>query len=637
MMFSNLWLSITATILNGVLLFMSYIGNSNRFRQSRIFRAIIYVLLGINLSVMLYSLTLRLESYVDLTETVMEWTCSFLIMIMPVLFLEYLNSIFYYDVVRANRSKMLGVLIVISLAATVWLGPVVTCVNRTIILTPGRGGYLFVIPATVFLLFGLWEGVTLKASISARHVWSLRGFFVLCALAVASFMYFRLLSAYGFMASLCPLFCVYTLQGRGVVIDQETGLRSRGAFRTSVGTRMESNSQFRVILIHIRDFSALYAEGNEQDADHLLPRIGEALEQLSDMPVFRVAESSFAILQDDRDEALTQELLIALRSRFSSGIKAGHSNYRIGANVGVLDYPKDIKSMDDLQMAMELLAGGTYGARNEVRLQSLNLSAEKEIREQAGALSKALMEDRMEVWYQPILNTATGRFESAEALIRMKAEDGSYVRPDRFIPAAEQSGLIMRVGRFVLKEVCSFLADPIREELGIRYIEANLSVEECIQETLPEEIRAIMSQFGTDPDSLNIEITETSNDTATELMMTNVSRIHEEQGLSFSLDDFGTGYSNLTRILSMPVGIIKFDRSMLLKAFETENGRIVFERMAKVIHDLGREIVSEGVETEEQAAFVKSLGVEYIQGFYYAKPMGKADYINFLNEQEKAA
>lgn len=201
----------------------------------------------------------------------------------------------------------------------------------------------------------------------------------------------------------------------------------------------------------------------------------------------------------------------------------------------------------------------------------------------------------------------------------------------------QRSGLIIRIGRFVVREVCTFLAEKEREELGVRYIEANLSVEECIQETLPAMLKNALEEYKASPELLNIEVTETADDTVSELMMHNMTLIHENIGIELSLDDFGTGYSNLERVLNMPVGVVKFDRSMLLKAFETEEGRIVFSRLAEAVHNIDRKIVSEGVETKEQADFVKSLGIEYIQGFYYAKPMPKEAYLEFLRAHNGAA
>lgn len=366
-----------------------------------------------------------------------------------------------------------------------------------------------------------------------------------------------------------------------------------------------------------------------------MEKVSSIFRNITSLPTFRLQEDTFAILQDERNELTTQELLINLRARFLSPLHFNKRTVTLHVNACVADLPKVIHTSEDLEILIELLEEHS-NTGVEMELKDLDVEAEKQTREEIRALSRALRENRLEVFYQPILNTATGTFDCAEALIRMKDENGNYIRPDHFIPAAERSGLIIRVGQFVLREVCSLLASDVCKELGIRYIEANLSVEECIQENLPEQLESILAEYHVHPNQLNIEVTETANDTVSELMMQNMSRIHEKLGIELSLDDFGTGYSNLARLLSMPVDIIKFDRSMLLKAFETESGRMVFTRMAQAVHDIGRKIVSEGVETEEQAAFVKSNGIEFIQGFYYSKPLPKDAYLEFVRTQNQS-
>ena len=302
----------------------------------------------------------------------------------------------------------------------------------------------------------------------------------------------------------------------------------------------------------------------------------------------------------------------------------------------VVDLPKQVKTLDDLETVAELLEEKSrHLSEGTISIEALGMAREQELRAEIHALAQALNENRLEVWYQPIRNMKTGKFDCAEALVRMKDGKGGYIRPDQFIPAAEKSGLIRRVGLVVISSVCEFLAEKERKELGIEYIEVNLSVEDAIQEWMPRELQRVMDQYHTDPASLNVEVTETASDAASELILRNMEIVHDEMNVSLSLDDFGTGYSNISRLLSMPVDIIKFDRAMLLKAFESENGRIIFERIAGMVHSIGKKIVSEGVETKEQMEFVHSLGIEYIQGFYYARPMPKDQYIAFLREEAR--
>ena len=635
MFYSSLWLSITALVLDLVLLLLFHAQKASDLRHRRIFLEVLLDLLALNLIGFLYVLILNVIGENPVTDFLIAWLSSLVISIMPMLFLAYINSIFYYDQAQKQADRIMNVLGAATIVLVLVLGPVVTCVHRTILLRPGIGSILVSVPACAFLLLGFIQGYLLKKSVTMRHIWTLRVIFFICIVSILLFLKYRTLSVYGFMMSLCPLLAAFTLEGKGLLVDRDTGMRSLNAYRTSVIVRLENKVPFRLILVHSSNLSAVLAGLDEKSGKKVIDKVASIFRNITTLPTFRINEDTFAILQEEKNEVTTQELLINLRARFLSPIRYDRHTVTIHVNACVTDLPKDIRTIEDLEILTELLEERGTNSGAEMVVRDLDVQAEKQMRQEVRHLSNALRENRLEVFYQPIRNTVTGQFDCAEALIRMKDEAGNYVRPDHFIPAAERSGLIIRVGQFVLREVCSLLADPICRELGIHYIEANLSVEECIQENLPVTLESIMAEYHIHPDQLNIEVTETADDTASELMMRNISLIHERLGVEISLDDFGTGYSNLARLLSMPVDIIKFDRSILLKAFETESGRMVFTRMAEAVHNIGRKIVSEGVETEEQAAFVTANGIEYIQGFYYSKPLPKEAYLEFVRTRNK--
>ena len=631
MAYSSLWLSVNALILDITLLVLFYGRIGNDLRQRRMFQAMLVNLLILNAVLFAYMVLSLWLGGQGSTDFIFSWLSSILITFMPQLFLAYLNSMFYYDEVHTNVRILRVTMGLIAVSAVLLFGPIVECADGTMVLREGIGGILLALPAVAFLTVGFIQGYLLKNSISKRYLWTLRGFFGICIFALFIVLRFRNLPGYGFLLSLCPLLAAFTLEGRGILVDHETGMRSRNAYRISVGVRLEERTPFRLILIHSSNLSAVLAGLDEQSGRKLLEKISASMRSITSLPIFRIREDTFAIIQDEANEVVTQEILIGLRMHFQSAIHFSGRDAMISMHVCVTDLPKKIRTMEDLEILEEVLDDQTkYSNGAPTLIENIDIEQEKRLREQIRALSKALQENRLEVFYQPILNTATGTFDSAEALVRMKAEDGSYVRPDQFIPAAERSGLIIRVGQFVLRETARLLSGSQREELGIKYIEANLSVEECIQENLPAFLESLQKDYQLTPDLLNIEVTESASDTISELMMHNMKEIHERLGFNLSLDDFGTGYSNLERTLTMPVEIVKFDRSMLLKAFETEAGRIVFSRMAEAVHEIGRKIVSEGVETQEQADFVMSLGIEHIQGFYYAKPMPEQEYLEFL-------
>ena len=638
MSYSDLWLSVNAFILDVILIAVFYRQESSGLRQERLFRLLLWNLLALNTIAFSYTVLLKLAFELAAAEWIISWLATIFITLTPMLLLAYLNSLFYYDAAEKRANTFLIILAGLTILSVALFGPVVICQNRTIVLRGTVGMILVVVPAALFLSVGFLQGFLLKKSISRMHLWSLRSIFVICVLALAGFVKFCTLPIYGFVLSLLPLLCLFTLEGKDTLIDQESGLRNFNAFRTSVIVRLENRKAFRLILVYAGGLSSILAGLDEESGRKIIGEFSSSLRGITELTVFRISEEVFAILQDEIDEVVTQELMINLRTEAMSALRYGKRQYYLNLHACVSDLPKDIQTMEDLEITAALLKeAGSLNKGGELMIRNLDVEKEKKMREEVHTLSEALQENRMEVWYQPIMNTETGKFDCAEALIRMKAVDGSYVQPGRFIPAAERSGLIIRIGRFVMQEVCAFLAGNQREELGIKYVEANLSVEECIQETLPAMLKNTLEEYRVSPKLLNIEVTETADDTVSEMMMHNMALIHENIGIDLSLDDFGTGYSNLARVLNMPVSVVKFDRSMLLKAFETEEGRIVFTRLAEAVHNIDRKIVSEGVETKEQADFVKSLGIEYIQGFYYAKPMPKEAYLEFLRAHNGAA
>jgi len=222
---------------------------------------------------------------------------------------------------------------------------------------------------------------------------------------------------------------------------------------------------------------------------------------------------------------------------------------------------------------------------------------------------------------------------SAEALVRIRETDGSIVPPGKFIPVAEANGSIRRLGEIVFEKTCKFIKNYELGQYGIRYIEVNLSVEQCECLDLAERYIEIMNKYQMDPAWINLEITETGSIKTRKNMLKNMEQLIE-YGVQFSLDDFGSGESNLNYIVDMPVEIIKFDRDMTQAYFESEKAKFVMRAAKNMIHDMGLKIVAEGVETEEQFSDVADFGIDYIQGYYFSKPLPRHDFIKFIRQHQ---
>jgi EAL domain-containing protein (putative c-di-GMP-specific phosphodiesterase class I) len=241
----------------------------------------------------------------------------------------------------------------------------------------------------------------------------------------------------------------------------------------------------------------------------------------------------------------------------------------------------------------------------------------------------AMDEDRVVVYYQPIYSVQEKCFVSAEALVRIKNPDGSLMPPGRFIPVAERTGSIKRLGEIVFEKTCGFIRDNDLGQYGMHYIEVNLSVEQCENTELADRYIGIMKRYGIDPAWINLEITETGSIKTRNNLLRNMEKLIE-YGVHFSLDDFGSGESNLNYIVDMPVQIVKFDRDMTQSYFENEKAMFIMYAAGNMVHDMGLRIVSEGVETQEQFRAIVDFGVDYVQGYYFSKPLPQDEFVEFV-------
>jgi EAL domain-containing protein (putative c-di-GMP-specific phosphodiesterase class I) len=260
------------------------------------------------------------------------------------------------------------------------------------------------------------------------------------------------------------------------------------------------------------------------------------------------------------------------------------------------------------------------------------IASKREREEMIDVINYALKEDRVEVFYQPIYSTRKGMFTSAEALVRIRQTDGSIIPPGMFIPVAEETGLIAKLGKRVFEKTCQFLTENNLEELGVEYIEVNLSVVQCENKDLAKIYMGIMNKYNVSPSFINLEITETASIAMRKILLDNMKTLID-YGVSFSLDDFGNGESNLNYIVDFPVEIVKFDKDMTQAYFKNDKAKSVLRAATDMIHGLKLKVVAEGVETEEQLRTLERLGIDYIQGYYFSKPVDSKQYLEFIRQR----
>ena len=249
---------------------------------------------------------------------------------------------------------------------------------------------------------------------------------------------------------------------------------------------------------------------------------------------------------------------------------------------------------------------------------------------------QAVKTKAFDVYYQPILCVADGTFSSCEALVRLRRpQTEKYISPEDFIPIAEKCGLIQEIDDLVFEKVCSFISRENLPSYGIKVVEVNLSGNEVVDAQTHDRLRHKMEKYHIPPNFINFEITETSYINNDEVFKENVRKL-KDLGSTFSMDDFGSGYSNLLEILKMDYFLVKMDKEFVWNCLDPnkpENMRML-DYTINFLKDFGLHILAEGVETLDQAKLLIDKGVEYLQGFYYSRPISEEDYLEFLKEQK---
>ena len=254
------------------------------------------------------------------------------------------------------------------------------------------------------------------------------------------------------------------------------------------------------------------------------------------------------------------------------------------------------------------------------------------LKEVADIAAKKDPEDpRVLVYCQPVYNIRTGKYDTAEALMRLLLDETGLVYPDLFIPLAEENGYIHALTQIILRKTCRAISNLIAEGYGITRISVNVSAIELREQNFCGDISGIIDSSGLDASRIAIELTESRNDNDFLLMKERIEEL-KKKGITFYLDDFGTGYSNMERILELPFDIIKFDRSMVIAGGQDKRSEQVLGSLAELFSKLNYSVLYEGVEDEKDESMCRGLNASYLQGYKYSKPIPISELRRFLEK-----
>lgn len=434
----------------------------------------------------------------------------------------------------------------------------------------------------------------------------------------------------GFASALGIVVLFFELENPEANIDRKTGFFNSRAFIDYIKYKYNGGEEVAGMLVSLDN-----AHSNDIRIEHMDDILSEVTEQIRRIPEtkrFKTDDREFTLVFDNSEQM--ERAYNMINNRFQREWLEDTENV---TPVSLQPYYVLVPTGRVADNADEMLAFLRYFRTHcmdnpEVHINIIDEKSVTQKRERdamLGTIVAAMEEDRVEVFFQPIYSTHTKKFVSAEALVRIRREDGSIIPPGLFIPIAEETGLIVKLGERVFEKVCRFITEHAPEQYGVEYIEINLSVVQCEAKSLAKCYSDIMDKYKINPAFINLEITESASIVMRKTLLDNM-RALINYGVSFSLDDFGNGQSNLNYIVDMPVHIVKFDRDMTQAYFESEKAKYVLQAATDMIQGLGLKVVAEGVETAEQLRELERLGIDYIQGYYFSKPVEVDRYLEFL-------
>lgn len=419
--------------------------------------------------------------------------------------------------------------------------------------------------------------------------------------------------------------------------DSLTGLPNRYSALQLISDRLTKEVEFSVALLDIKGFKLVNDHYGHEYGDMLLVELSERIsEKLQrDEGFARWGGNEFIYVLPFVGEARVSARLEELISEIARPIELGTSTYSTQINCGVTLSDKPVESPSELIRLADLAI--FFGKKEKNKAINFYQPSMSEIGsaqfETESELRRAITNSEFKLVYQPILNNRSQLVESAEALVRWNHPEKGLIPPSHFIPVAEDSGLILEIGNWVLEEAISQLKVWLDEGLGIKDIAVNLSALQINDAGFVSNIKEILERYKLPPQHLTLEVTETSLLASYTDVIAKIGQL-KDLGIKIALDDFGTGYSSLSYLNELPLTKLKIDRSFVARIDEPQEPTVLLDAIISIAHNMGLSIVAEGIETLSQYEYLEAKQCEFSQGFYFSPPIDANSFQALLAQKQ---
>lgn len=417
--------------------------------------------------------------------------------------------------------------------------------------------------------------------------------------------------------------------------DDLTGLPNRRNLLKRLEYEVEEcnklDTSFALFLLDVNRFKNVNDGLGHKVGDLFLKEISERLLAIDSQKdnFYRLNGDEFVYLLKDvsKMEEMTEQMLTVFKNSFCF---LGYEFYS-SASIGISLFPEHGTSVSDMIKSADM---AMYAAKKKNGNVSVVYSENVNGMNDAllmleTKLHHALQNNTFELHYQPKIALETGEMQGMEALIRWTDDELGFIPPDQFIPFAEECGLISDIGQWVLYKATA-QAKAWNDEYGLNLrVAVNISPKHLAEQTFVQNLKKILENTQINPTQLEIEITEMSMLDQNNELISKIQQL-KEMGITISIDDFGTGYSSLSYLKQFPIDALKIDRSFIQNMSREESGMAMVEAIVKIAHALNLGVVAEGVEELKELEILKDYSCEYVQGYYFSRPLNIRDFAQYI-------
>ncbi len=392
----------------------------------------------------------------------------------------------------------------------------------------------------------------------------------------------------------------------------------------------DQKRQFSLFCIDICAFSQYNELFSADIGDRILQEVINRLSRLFGSYLYRINGDVFLgiLLSEEGEQSFNDKL----QQQLAVPVAVGNASFALQVRVVVCRYPTHGQTPDVLLDHIQ--AAIRFAKQSEQKLVIYNGQLDEMIRTEADILHrlKASIQDQtLEVWYQPMIQLKTGCFVAVEALVRLPNGKDGYFPAGQVIALAERSGMVEQLGDYVISKACHFM-HSVGQLLGLERMGINLSVQQLLVGNSDVHLLQLIQAVGLAADKITLEITESVLIQSIESTSLVLEKLRQA-GVHVALDDFGVGYSSLNYLSNLPVDVIKIDRSLTQQILTNAKQHALLRSIVEMAEINHLAVVAEGVETAEEEALIAQSGVQYIQGYYYAKPLPENEMIRFLESK----